>query len=190
MVRTVSLLRSSVLFVYSFRTIVQSFRSHSTHQIEKSDIPTLLVKLPAELAVFPGLQVDLTILGPPADVGVGCPVLDGAPEECSAGEAGHGTVVDVLGCWLPAHLQHKIYSSCQLVSLATVAQMHSDATKMTGKCCQAEFAVSQSVLRPVNMLVDSRADKEKSSLLALNIKCLKCIKSFSFGVLGYITDYC
>ena len=61
-----------------------------------------------------------------------------------------------------------IYTSCQLGGLATVAQMHSDATKMTRKRCHAEFAVSQSVLNPVDMLVDKRADKEKGFLLAVS----------------------
>ena len=75
-----------------------------------------------ELAVLTGLQVDVTALGAAADIGARSLVLDGPPEgwvslssfdkqrhlckpkKGSAREASHGTVVDVLGCWLVTHL--------------------------------------------------------------------------------------
>ena len=76
----------------------------------------------AELTVLSGLQVDVTALGAAADIGARSLVLDGPPEgwvslssfdkqrhlckpkKGSAREASHGTVVDVLGCWLVTHL--------------------------------------------------------------------------------------
>ena len=36
-----------------------------------------------------------------------------SPEECSAGEAGHGTVVNMLGCRLVAHLSIRFVSPVQ-----------------------------------------------------------------------------
>ena len=62
-------------------------------------------KLPAELTILSGLQVDLAVPCPPAHIRVCGSVLNGAAEEGSAGEAGHGTIVNVLCCRLPAYLQ-------------------------------------------------------------------------------------
>jgi len=46
----------------------------------------------------------LTILVSSADIGVRRPVLDGATKEGSTGKAGHGAIVNVLGCRLPTNL--------------------------------------------------------------------------------------
>ena len=61
--------------------------------------------LPAVLTVFPCPQIDLTGFRSPADVCGCCLVLNGPPEECSAAEASHGTVVDVFGRRLVADLE-------------------------------------------------------------------------------------
>ena len=48
------------------------------------------------MAVFPGLQVNLTVFWAPANIGGGSFVLYWPPEEGPAAKAGHGAIMDML----------------------------------------------------------------------------------------------
>ena len=60
--------------------------------------------LPAVLTILPRLHVDLTGALSSADVLCCSLVLQGSSEECSAAEAGDGSIVNMPSCSLPAYL--------------------------------------------------------------------------------------